>query len=160
MDPVSLALGIAPLFLGALKGSKVLKRKIKQMRNHDREISRFRKQLKNQMSIFQDESHILLKNAGIDPDLVREMMDDFEHHLWISTEVEDQIRAFLGKKYDEVEETSRQVNDQIIELESKLARFNDESKRRGKVSQSTGLRESRLTTTYSCQRLPIVHKMP
>ncbi|KAK1754017.1 hypothetical protein QBC47DRAFT_325149 [Echria macrotheca] len=136
MDPVSLALGIAPLCVAALKGSRALKTKIKQLRNHDREISRFRKHLKNQTSIFQDESHILLQNAGIDPDLVREMMDDFNHEDWTSADVDSQIRSFLGEKYDEVQETSRQVNAQFLELESKLECFEEESRKRGKLSET------------------------
>jgi hypothetical protein len=141
MDPVSLALGIAPLCLGALKGAKHAKSKIKLLRHHDREVSRFRKRLRTQTSIFRDESQLLIQDAGVDCDLAAEMLEDHSHEHWTGAGLEEQIQTFLGKKYLEVKEVVEQVHGQIEKFDRDLSSLeeSDESSSRGKVSLHTHL---------------------
>jgi hypothetical protein len=136
MDPVSLALGIAPLCLGALKGAKHAKSKIKLLKHHGREVSRLRKRLRTQMSIFRDESQLLLHDAGIDHDLAAEMFDDYSHHYWAGADLDDQIRGFLGKKYLELKQATEHIHEQVAKFDEELSRLedSDESPSRGKVS--------------------------
>ncbi len=139
MDPVSLALGIAPLCVGALKGAKLAKSKIKLLKHHDAEVSRFRKKFRTQVSIFRDESQLLLHNAAVDPDLAAVMLDDYNHEHWASTDLDDQIRQFLGKKHSEVKQVAEQIRDQIAKFDqdlSKLEADSDEESGHGKVSSS------------------------
>lgn len=143
MDPVSLALGIAPLCVGALKGAKLAKSKIKLLKHHDTELSRFRKRFRTQVSIFRDESQLLLHNAGVDPDLAAVMLDDYSHEHWASADLDDQIRRFMGKKYDEVKQVAEQICDEITKFEQELSKLDADSgeeSRHGKVSSIlTGL---------------------
>ncbi|KAK3291113.1 uncharacterized protein B0H64DRAFT_435993 [Chaetomium fimeti] len=120
MDPVSLALGIAPLCLGALKGAKYAKSKIKLLKHHGREISRFRKRLRTQMSIFRDESHLLVQDAGIDPDLAAEMVEDQNHEHWTSPDLEFQIQNFLAKRYLGLKGVAEQIYSQVEALSRDL----------------------------------------
>jgi len=139
MDPVSLALGIAPLCLGALKGAKHAKSKIRLLKHHSRELSRFRKRFKTQVSIFRDESQLLLQGAGVEPDLATEMLDDHSHGNWTDAGLDDQIRCFLGRKYAEVKDVSGQIHDQVTHLDVILGSLedSDEDSGRGKVSTNT-----------------------
>ena len=140
MDPVSLALGIAPLCVGALKGAKLAKTKIKLLKHYDTEVSRFRKKFRTQVSIFRDESQLLLHNAAVDPDLAAVMLDDYNHKHWTSADLDDQIRHFLGKKHSEVKQVAEQIRDQIAKFDqdlSKLEADSDEESSNGKVSSSS-----------------------
>jgi hypothetical protein len=136
MDPVSLALGIAPLCLGALKGAKHAKSKIKLLRYHDRELSRFRKRLRTQMSIFQDESQLLVQDAGINPDLAAEMLENHYHEHWTSPDLELHIQKFLGKKYLDLKEVTELVHTQVTAFEQGLSSLErpDQPPSNGKVS--------------------------
>ncbi|KAK4153806.1 hypothetical protein C8A00DRAFT_15004 [Chaetomidium leptoderma] len=142
MDPVSLALGIAPLCLGALKGAKHAKSKIKLLKHHAREVSRFRKRLKTQMSIFRDESQLLLQDAGVERDLAAELLEDYSHDYWAGADLEDQIRSFLGKKYIEVKQTTEHIQAQVTQFDIDLSALEepDDSSSRGKVSSSRASR--------------------
>lgn len=135
MDPVSLALGIAPLCLGALKGAKHAKSKIKLLKHHDREVSRFRKRLRTQMSIFRDESQLLIQDAGIGPDLAAEMLEDHSHEHWTSPNLELQIQKFIGKRYLDLKEVTEQVHTQVAAFDLDLSALegSDQPSSKGKV---------------------------
>ncbi len=138
MDPISLGLGITPLCIAALKGAKHTKSKIKLLRHHDREISRFRKKLRTQVSIFCHDSQLLLQDAGVDPDLAAEMLDDYSHDEWGGPAVENLIQEFLGRKYLEVKRVAEEIRDHITELDVELSSLEDSagSADRGMVSTS------------------------
>ncbi|KAH6640131.1 hypothetical protein F5144DRAFT_609192 [Chaetomium tenue] len=136
MDPVSLALGIAPLCLGALKGAKHAKSKIKLLKHHDREVSRFRKRLRTQMSIFRDESQLLIQDAGIGPDLAAEMLEDHSHEHWTSPDLEFQIQKFIGKRYPDLKEVTEQVHTQVATFDRDLSALegSDQPSSKGKLA--------------------------
>lgn len=136
MDPVSLALGIAPLCIGALKGAKHAKSKIKLLKHHSREVSRLRKRLKTQMSIFRDESQLLLQDAGVDPNFAAEMMADYSHHFWTGAGLEEQIRSFVDKRYPEMKQVTEEIHGQVDNIDAELSKLEDsgETSNRGKVS--------------------------
>ncbi len=161
MDPVSLALGIAPLCVGALKGAKHAKSKIKLLKHHHREVSRFRKKFRTQVSIFQDESQLLLQNAGVDPDLAAVMVDDYNHEDWSGDDLDAQIRHFLGKRYSEVKQVAEQIHDQIAKFDhdlSKLEADPDEVSRNSEVSLALkGWTASKLPWDFNANYLPEFH---
>ncbi|KAK5629216.1 hypothetical protein RRF57_004931 [Xylaria bambusicola] len=76
-DPVSLALGIAPLVLSAVKGLKAVRSTLKALRGHDRVIRRLRRSFTTQSHVFLDECHLLLQQVA-DPDDVVFMLEDGE----------------------------------------------------------------------------------
>jgi hypothetical protein len=136
MDPISLTLGIAPLCIGALKGAKHAKSKIKLLKHHSREVSRLRKRLKTQMSIFRDESQLLLQDAGVDPDSAAQMMNDYSHHFWAGADLEEQISSFADKKYPDMKQITGEIHSQVANYDAELSKLEDsgESSSRGKVS--------------------------
>lgn len=88
------------------------------------------------MSIFRDESHLLLRDAGIGHDLAAEMIEDLNHPYWAGAELEEQIRGFLGKRYTELKQATEQIHGQVAEFDSQISRLEDsnESSNHGKVS--------------------------
>ena len=133
MDPVSISLGVAPLCLVALKGARALKHEIKGLRGHRDQLSRFRKRFETQMTIFRDESELLLKEAGVDFEMVEDMVDDFTHEDWNSEEVEHRIKGFLGRRYEEFKTISQEIVEQVRAFHEELSVLEDDSERHGKV---------------------------
>lgn len=136
MDPISLTLGIAPLCIGALKGAKHAKSKIKLLKHHGREVSRLRKRFKTQVSIFRDESQLLLQDAGVDPDAAAQMMTDYSHHSWTGADLEEQISSFVDKRYPEMKQVTEEIHGQVANFDGELSKLEDsgELSNRGKVS--------------------------
>ena len=133
MDPLSITLGVAPLCLAALKGSRRLKDKIKLVRDYEGEVTRFRAKLKTQISVFRDESQLLLQSAGIQRGLAARMVHDYSHEHWTAGSLEQCIREHLGDKYTEVKETGEHISDQIGKIEVLLNRLESEEGSPGSV---------------------------
>ncbi|KAK5653228.1 hypothetical protein OQA88_9127 [Cercophora sp. LCS_1] len=133
MDPLSIALGVAPLCLAALKGSRRLKDKIKLVRDYDGEVTRFRAKLKTQISVFRDESQLLLQSAGIQRGIAARMVHDCSHEHWAAANLEQCIQDHLGDKYIEVKETSERIANQIGKIEDLLQRLETEDSSRSSL---------------------------
>jgi hypothetical protein len=151
MDPVSLALGIAPLAIGALKGAKHLRSKVKLLKNHDREVSRFRKKLRTQMLIFRDEYQLLLRDAGIGHAIASQMLNGLDNEDWTGLDVDEEIKAFLGTRYDEEKRTAEQIYNQVSHLDAELSSLEDSddgTSERGKVSSISSRKSP--AASYPC----------
>jgi hypothetical protein len=160
MDPLSITLGVAPLCLAAFKGSRRLKEKIKLIRDFEGEISRFRTRFKTQISVFRDESQLLLQEAGIEYHLAASMLRDFSHAQWTAGDVEHKIQQHLGQKYIEAKEVTERIGNHIAKVESLLGRLDTEDAGRGRVyllfhDVSTSFTRMKLT-----ERLPSSIRRP
>ncbi|GAB1319997.1 hypothetical protein MFIFM68171_10207 [Madurella fahalii] len=133
MDPLSITLGVAPLCLAAFKGSRRLKEKFKLIRDFEGEISRFRTRFKTQISVFRDESQLLLQDAGIGYLLAARMLRDFSHAEWTAGIVEQKIQQHMGQKYIEAKEATERIGNHIADIESLFGRLDTEEAGRGKV---------------------------
>jgi len=133
MDPVSISLGVVPLCLSAIKGVKVVKGKIKLLRHHSRDTARFRKRFRTQVSVFLDEFQLLLQDVGTEVSLVSEMVDDCSHDYWDSPELEEELKKHLGRRYDDFQDTVREIGDHITAFDEELGSLEDEHANRGKV---------------------------
>jgi len=146
MDPVSIALGVAPLCLSALKGTKFLKKKIHLLRGYSKEVSRFRKRFRTQAGIFLDEAQLLLRHtSGLEDDLIDELLQDEGTALQVhfgSQETEKKMLSYFGaRRYNAVKESVQEIGDQIAMLDGlvdKLDRRDVLDKDTGKVSFAGG----------------------
>lgn len=136
MDPVSLTLGIAPLCLSAVSGAQIVKKKLKVLRHHDRELSRFNKRFKGQIGIFQDECQLLLQEV-VDDATVEAMLDGkFGPQDWTSSGFEQEFKQHLGRKYEDTKETIEQTQMHITELGTELSSLEQNDSKDGKVCGS------------------------
>lgn len=131
-DPISLALGIAPLCLTAIKGFAIARSKFHLLRHHKRELKRLKTTFVTQTHIFHDECHLLLQEV-IDPDDVVFMIEDTESALWETPELDQKIKVYLGRKHDDVQEVIADIKEQVQDLGNDLNKTSDESGRDVKV---------------------------
>ncbi|KAM0420358.1 hypothetical protein ACHAPT_011900 [Fusarium lateritium] len=104
-DPVSLALGIAPLCLSAISGAKLARKKLRLLRHYDKEMCRLGKRLKTQILIFLGESQLLLQEVSDDATVEDKLEDPSPER--------DAINVVLKKsKLDQaIEDLGESVND-------------------------------------------------
>ncbi|KAF7533775.1 hypothetical protein G7054_g6785 [Neopestalotiopsis clavispora] len=123
MDPVSLTLAILPLALTAIKGYRVLYKRMGIFCHYSREIYRLRKHLDRQRQFFHNELHLLIQIALTDDLVVEHMMEDLKHEKWHCEDVERSLRSFLGNNYDTVLEVIEEVSSTVQELEAEMKCF-------------------------------------
>ncbi|KAI1323263.1 hypothetical protein F5Y16DRAFT_384108 [Xylariaceae sp. FL0255] len=139
-DPVSLALGITPLVLSVLQGIKATRSRLKTLRNHDRVMQRLRRTFTTQSHIFLDECHLLLQQI-VDPDDVVFMLENDQSTLWNEPTLDQKIRDYLGRKFDDVKEIMQDIQVQIKSLDERLNRTLDTS-RELKLTKTEKAREA------------------
>ena len=120
-DPVSLALGIAPLALSAVKGLKAVRSRLKTLHNHDRALRRLRRSFTTQSHVFLDECHLLLQQVA-DPDDVVFMLEDGQNELWSDPDLDKKLKEHLGSKYEAIRETIEEIQNQVESLDEELNR--------------------------------------
>ncbi|KAK3374678.1 hypothetical protein B0H63DRAFT_562713 [Podospora didyma] len=148
MDPISLGLGIAPLCLAALTGTKCVKKKLKLFRHHHQELSGFRKRLTTLASLFRDECRLLPQDAGIDCALAEGMLEDLSHRFWTSPDLEEQLQDHLGRKYIEVKDTSEQINEQMTLFDKELSVLEEYGSNYGKLSAKAQQARNAIGVTF------------
>ncbi|KAK6821205.1 hypothetical protein PG987_015605 [Apiospora arundinis] len=139
-DPISLALGIAPLCLTAIKGFTIARSKFHLLRHHKRELKRLKTTFVTQTHIFLDECHLL--QEVIDPDDVVFMIEDTESALWETPELDQKIKVYLGRKHGDVQEVIADIKEQVQDLGNDLNKTSDESGRDVKLTTTERANEA------------------
>ncbi|KAI0505353.1 hypothetical protein F5B22DRAFT_529482 [Xylaria bambusicola] len=140
-DPISLALGITPLVLSAIKGLKAVRSTLKALRGHDRAIRRLRRSFTTQSHVFLDECHLLLQQVA-DPDDVVFMLEDGESELWSDPSLDEKLKEHLGRKFEEVKEIVEEIHSQLKTLDGELNRTLHPGKQDVKLTTSEKVREA------------------
>jgi hypothetical protein len=137
MDPASLSFAILPLALTAIKGYRVLHKRMKIFCHYSREIRRLRKHLDRQRQFFHNELHLLIHVAVSDDLLVEHMIEDCQHEKWHCQDLESSLRSSLGKNYDTCLEVIEEIHSTLQELEDEMKCFDQvESHRQDVCLQS------------------------
>jgi hypothetical protein len=137
MDPVSIALGVAPLCVAALKGARKLKAKVGQLGSNGADVKRYRKRLETQRTLFLGDCELLLRESGLETTLAAEMIRDSDHEHWNSKALEESLQLHLGDRYDAVRGSSEDVGSEIEELDQALVELEVDFPGCGKVSVSS-----------------------
>ncbi|KAI0443963.1 hypothetical protein F4803DRAFT_281702 [Xylaria telfairii] len=140
-DPISLALGIAPLVLSAVKGLKAVRSRFKILRSHDRVLRRLRRNFTTQSHVFLDECHLLLQQVA-DPDDVVFMLEDDQNKLWSDPSLDIKLGEHLGRKYEAVKETIEEIHNQIKTLDEGLNRTLQATDRDVRLTAAEKVREA------------------
>ncbi|KAI0602748.1 hypothetical protein F4775DRAFT_535501 [Biscogniauxia sp. FL1348] len=126
-----IALAIVPICFGAIKGISIAKKKLKILRHHDSEIKRLRKKFTAQVDIFLDECQLLFQEF-LDPKEAEVLIENTVHPRWDQSQLDDQIRGYLGRKYESFSEAVAEVKDYVTllneELDSKASNGNEQAK--------------------------------
>ncbi|KAI1409939.1 hypothetical protein F5Y13DRAFT_78633 [Hypoxylon sp. FL1857] len=114
-----LALAIVPLCVSAIKGAGVVRKKMRVFCHSDRVLKRLRKRFVTQTSIFLDECQLLLQEI-LDPNEAQAMVESLDHPGWNSEHVDNKIRKFLGRRYEDFIETVEEIKEHIQSLDVSL----------------------------------------
>ncbi|KAK4443481.1 hypothetical protein QBC34DRAFT_498984 [Podospora aff. communis PSN243] len=120
MDPVSIALGVAPLCVAALKGVSKLKEKFRHLRSIGADVKRYRRRLDIQRTIFLGECQLLLREAGLGTTLADKMFHNLDHEHWTSNALDVTLRLHLGERYAAIRDSSEDIGNEIEELDQAL----------------------------------------
>ncbi|KAK7751750.1 hypothetical protein SLS62_006235 [Diatrype stigma] len=137
-----LALAIVPLCIGAIKGADIVRKKLKILRHHDKEMRRLRKKFTAQNDIFLDECQLLLQEI-LDPKEAESLVENTNHAGWSSPELDEQIKSYLGRKYDKFKATAEEIQGYIKTLNDSLGgtEAGDASKATLKLKATERLKE-------------------
>ncbi|KAI1357331.1 hypothetical protein F5Y08DRAFT_346856 [Xylaria arbuscula] len=144
-DPISLALGIAPLALSAVKGLKAVRSRLKTLRGHDRILRRLRRSFTTQSHVFLDECHLLLQQVADPADVVFMLEDsqsELQSELWRDPDIDKKLREYLGRKYDDVRETIGEILNQVKSLDERLNRMLHAVERDVRLTTAEKVREA------------------
>ncbi|KAJ3579279.1 hypothetical protein NPX13_g1293 [Xylaria arbuscula] len=144
-DPISLALGIAPLALSAVKGLKAVRSRLKTLRGHDRILRRLRRSFTTQSHVFLDECHLLLQQVADPADVVFMLEDSqskLQSELWRDPDIDKKLREYLGRKYDDVRETIGEILNQVKSLDERLNRMLHAVERDVRLTTAEKVREA------------------
>ncbi|KAI4592497.1 hypothetical protein KJ359_011079 [Pestalotiopsis sp. 9143b] len=76
--------------------------------------------MRQETHIFLDECHLLLQEI-IDPDDVVFMIEEPDNRLWSSSELDEQIKTYLGRRHDDFNDVMQDIHDNIISLDKELS---------------------------------------
>lgn len=110
-----LALAVIPLCMSALKGIRVVHKKLKVLRHHNKEIKRLRTRFNSQTDIFLDECQLLFQGF-LDHEDAEAIVGNVQHELWASPVLDGQLKRYLGRKYDRFQETVAEIKQHIESL--------------------------------------------
>ncbi|KAK7927467.1 hypothetical protein PG985_004465 [Apiospora marii] len=114
-----LALAILPLCIGAIKGIAVARKKLKVLKHHDSEIKRLQKKFRAQSAVFLDEMQLLLQDV-VGRDEAQALIDDTTDARWDSDELQAELKEYMGRKYEDFQETVAEIRDCTTALNEKL----------------------------------------
>ncbi|KAK8093722.1 hypothetical protein PG997_000407 [Apiospora hydei] len=115
-----IVLGVLPLCLSAIKGSIAVLRTLKAVRNRKSEVERLKKEFETQRIIFLDECEILFQECLDDDVLAGELVKDTTHPAWQKSQLDKQIKTYLGRRLGRYEETIKDIQKYIKELSESL----------------------------------------
>lgn len=114
-----LALAVIPLCMSALKGIRLIHKKLKILRHRDKEIKRLRTRFTSQTDIFLDECQLLFQGF-LDHEDADAIVGNVQHELWTSPNLDGQLQRYLGRKYDRFQETVAEIKQHIYSLAESL----------------------------------------
>ncbi|RYP46405.1 hypothetical protein DL768_007372 [Monosporascus sp. mg162] len=114
-----LALAIVPVCISAIGGADFVRKRLKILRHHDKEIKRLRKKFASQTDIFLDECQLLLQEI-LDPKEAETLIENANHPGWSSPRLDGQIMIYLGRKYDDFKAAMEEIQGHITSLSESL----------------------------------------
>jgi hypothetical protein len=139
-DPVSLALGIAPLIGGTFKVYQVVYRKAQVFGRADREVDRLRKSLSRGRNVFINEMHLLLRLVIEDEEQIEAMVSDADHARWTSPGLECLLKRRLARSYESFLDIVDDIRTNTAYLLQEIERF--ETQPHGTADQPSKLKET------------------
>lgn len=118
MEVAGVVLAMLPLLIKGLTGAARAAETFDTLRRSSRELDRYGRKLKRELTIYQTTLVELLEGIVKSDDELQEMMLDTESHLWIRYDAA--VRQRLGHRYESFVETVEEIEDELQELVNRL----------------------------------------
>src|SRR4051812_39733866 len=122
MEPVSLTLGILPIFFTAVQGFSILQQKIHLLRHYRKEVEWLRTKVDVQARCFKGEIHHLFIDT-LDARKAQSLIRDDDHAHWKNKDLDGTLAKHMGELYPEFIRAIREVKAASVQIEAKLAIF-------------------------------------
>jgi hypothetical protein len=122
MDPLSISLGILPIFFSAVQGFSFLQQKIHTLRHYRKEIEWLRTKVDVQARCFKGEIHHLVIDT-LDARRAQSLIRDDDHAYWKNKDVESTLAHHIGGLSDEFVIAMQEVTKALVQIQAKLAVF-------------------------------------
>lgn len=101
------------------QGIGVARKKLKILKQRDSETKRLQKKFRAQSAVFLDEMQLLLQDV-VGRDDAQALVDDTTDTRWNSEELQAQLKEYMGRKYEDLQETVAETRNCITALNEKL----------------------------------------
>src|SRR5438045_9278575 len=100
MDPLSITLGILPIFFSAVQGFSIIQKKIHSLRHYRKEVEWLRTKVDVQARCFKGEIHHLVIDT-LDARKAQSLIRDDDHVHWKNKDGESTIKDQQGEQRDQ-----------------------------------------------------------
>lgn len=127
-EPVSLAVGLAPIIGGMVKSYKVVHNKFMLFAHANREAHRIRRKLKLQCDVFVNEiekllNHVLVDEEDFGDDVLKAMTKDGDHEGWKSPKIDAHLVLYLDRNYESWEGIVQAIAGKVAYLLEEIKAF-------------------------------------
>jgi hypothetical protein len=122
MDPLSITLGILPIFFTAVQGFSILQQKVHLLRHYRKEVEWLRTKVDVQARCFKGEIHHLVIDT-LDARRAQSLIRDDDHAYWKTKDVEGTLANHMGGLSHEFVRAMREIIEALVQIQAKLAVF-------------------------------------
>ncbi|KAK4451549.1 hypothetical protein QBC34DRAFT_57530 [Podospora aff. communis PSN243] len=117
-----IALGVVPIFFGAVRGFSLLRDKLHLLRHYRKEVKWLRTKVEVQSLCFKSEVHHIIIDI-LDTRTAQSLITDDDHTYWKDKDLEGQLRRHMGELHPEFHRALEEVKKALMQIEAKLAVF-------------------------------------
>jgi hypothetical protein len=117
-----IALGVVPIFFGAVRGFSILRDKLHLLRHYRKEVKWLRTKVEVQSLCFKSEVHHVIIDI-LDTHTAQSLITDDDHKYWKDKDLEGQLRRHMGELHPEFHRALEEVKKALMQIEAKLAVF-------------------------------------
>jgi hypothetical protein len=117
-----IALGVVPIFFGAVRGFSLLRNKLHLLRHYRKEVKWLRTKVEVQSLCFKGEVHHVVIDT-LDTHTAQSLITDDDHRYWKDKDLEAQLKRHMGELHPEFLRALEEVKKALMQIEAKLAVF-------------------------------------
>ncbi|KAK0655631.1 hypothetical protein B0T16DRAFT_302382, partial [Cercophora newfieldiana] len=112
-----IALGVVPIFFGAVRGFSILQGKIHLLRHYRKEVKWLRTKVDVQSRCFKGEVHHVVIDT-LDTHTAQSLITDDDHKYWKDKNLEGQLKRHMGELHAEFVRALEEVKSALMQIEA------------------------------------------
>jgi hypothetical protein len=120
---VGVVLGVLPLLSSAVGTyDNVYRPFVTQYKNYEPALKSLQLGLLTERAIFRNECRLLLRSS-VEPELVKDMLEDLKHDAWTDNDIEQKVSQYLGDSKKECEAAISLIRGKLLEILEEYQRY-------------------------------------